>query len=1347
MKLTRGLNFEGRSEDQPEGTYPYGKNGIQAEYLDSIINEPGFKKVLQDLLPTQYKVNGVLGTDTDEVIIFATDNVNTVIKRVNTLTKVVSFTFEDSTTSYKLGHKVENYITGQVQRNYLGEMICAFTDKNTFPKFINFDNPQIAQLRDWNLFPECIYPSVYKFEQVGGYIQVGSYFFAGRYYKSDGTRTSFSEVSSGIAITSNDSDNIADKSIVLQYSSMDLGYEFFEPVVISKVLGVTKAYLLKKIPVLPGTNVVTFSGDNIYEEISLEEVLTSQVFYDKVGSITQLNDSLYLGKLEKTAAVLDMQPYANLVKIALQSELIDVENAPLSMKNGTKKSLKHNEVYGFYIKYKLSNGTKTIAYHVPGEAMDPAYIATSAIGTAGGLGVPKYKVEDCITTFSSSSNIVIPGSYENDTELYPIVDTFDSSSLGGDDLRGQKVRHHKTPSLKWCKENLYSTEVDYGTKKLDILGAKAFNIIIPPKYQNIIVGYEILYAKRTIQNMTNYGQGLLLYSAHKTNTGWTVVTDPNSRYSLGHNWQIAGAGAGYSPNENWMRFHGFDVLFNQPGINPAFIAAQYKLTTDIKNKYLSWSYNTGSSPQDSYGNCCHLLDNIANGTASSAPTNNIRGLQDTLYLNNDVTSGNHINQYMEKVFVGTLLGTPFPFTVQAQDTSSQGNFSTITPTSEAYLIDLCDIKPNVYENFYNQELVSMGDSVLLSSNATFWGGDIFVCEYSFHTYGIMDDVWNLPYDDGTHIAGPDMRGRRVINRIACESVANLYTRYEIVGNDYSKWHPKFPVPDAGSFISWPQYYPVLYSGYVDPNQFGYSKGSEAINDFTVDDIYNPYRVYQTKFPYRIHRGGKLSRQYSRSWRTFLALDFYEVQKNMGFIEHLEGMDDRLLIHCTNALFVTQDKTKLESGLLSITLGTGDIFQFEPQEVQSAKQGFAGTQHDLACIKTPLGYLFPDAKQGEIYLYKNKDLKLLNDGIHRFLREFLAVVGKNPFTGNGVTIAWDQKYKRFIATVKNLRPVGNPAPISITNESQILDVINIVGPPNYSDVLVTDQGNVYVGDVILLYGRPVVYKGINNVTAGATSDYDCAADEEVCDPVEDLTIIESGDPPFASITWAASASNNYLWILYEVTATGLVQVQSQTTNFNILTLDDSVLDSNKVYYFQVFNICSDGILSSPTVGTFSIPTPVIIIPPPSGGSTNIMYHPYKVPVPLHPGGCGTSNTSDATKYDLIVNGVTLGTNLSLSYTACTNNPFTGTWIHGVQVGPSQVFATSGSLTSATVKMVLKNSGGSAATIAPGALNPVPMYTTALVAVPGVIGGAGNNEITWTGVDISPSFTSYVHLYFF
>jgi hypothetical protein len=1177
MKPIKGLHLDSRPEDQPEGSYPFGMNGLQFDLKGAVLNEPGFKK-LSHSIPLGYSINGLIPTDTNEVIVFFTDNTNSCIRLVNVLNDVVTFDFSDQVKTYKLGFKADNYITGTTQRNYLGELVCAFTDKVTFPKYLNFAKPSTDYLKDWNLFPECKFPTLTKTLEVGGYTKVGSYFFAVRYWKQDGTRTSFSGVSSGVAITSEDNDLYSDTAIRLTITNQDLAYDFLEVAIISRVSGVTTAGLLKKIPILPGTSTVNFTGEEVLEDVSLEEILVPQPSYDRVGSIAQLNDALYLAKLEKTNAVLDMQPYANMVKLLFKSELIDVENCPDEHKAGIKKSLMHQEVYAAYIQYELAEGKTSISYTIPGPAPDPADLLSSSVALAGGFAAPAYKVEDCIHTFSSTSLSGIPGTYLNDTEVYPIDDNFDSTAVGGDDLRNQPVRHHKMPSLKWCKENLYSTEADYGTKKLDLLGLQAFNIVIPPKYQDVIVGYRILLAKRTTQNMTVIGESILLHASNLANS-FNVPIDPTTMYSSGHNWKITG----YYPDQNSFRFHAFDILFNRPGIKPAYIAAQYKLDTPVTPKYLSWSYPTAGNPLDSYGNCVNMVDNTT-GVSSNSPANNLRSITESKYLENNVTVGNYTNQYLEKVFAGRLGGSQIPLGITAQDLSGQGDFS-VGSTAQSYLTTLCDLKTNVYENFYNQELFALGDPVPITSNPVFWGGDIFLCAYTFHTYGVMDTAWASPYSNSVNSADPDMRGRRVINRVICETVANLYARFEIPGNIYSKWHPHNPVPNFGFSSNWDLVYPVKYSGYTDPNQFGYTKGSEAINDLISDDIYNPYREYQTKFPYRIQRGGKLSRTNNRSWKTFLALDYYDMQKNMGFIEHLEGMDDRLLIHCENALFITQDKTKLETGVLSVTLGTGDIFQFEPQEVASSKLGYAGTQNDLACIRTPIGYVFPDAKQGELYLYKGKELKLLNEGLNRFLREYLKVFGKNPYTGNGITLGWDQKYKRILATVKNIRPANQTKPVVVINSTA--DIKQVISQPPVDDILVTTNGNVAPGEYVFMNGRFLQYFGINNSTVGANSPYACPPDAVVCNPPTNISVSQvTNCPKFAHIEWDYTGLP-LSFNIYRIDQSQLVPIASGTTSAGFLDLDAGVLQwDNTIYFFVLRTVCGDS-TSTDVVVSFSV----------------------------------------------------------------------------------------------------------------------------------------------------------------
>ena len=1169
MKPTKGLSQDTRPESQPEGTYPFGKNGLQFDLEGSVTNEPGFKQLTKNIIPAGYTINGILETDTTQVLVFFTNDVNSGVKLYDLASNTVSFSVIDTALTYKLGFKAENYITGQVQRNNLGELVCAFTDKVTFPKFLNLDNPQIDELRSWNLFPECIFPTITKSIESGGYLSVGSYFFAVRYTKLDGTVTGFSEVSSGIAIVSDTDQAFADKAIQLLITNADPTYDFIEVAVISKISGIVKASLMNKIPIVSGVSNTTFTGNEVITTISVEEVLINPIFYNKVGTIGQLNDALYVGKLEKSDEILDMQKYANLVQLLWTSELIDVQNCPEEHKSGQKKGFMHGETYAFYIRYKLSNGNMTIAHHIPGVEADATALGISSVATAGGLGnTPLFKAQDYINTFSSVTLEGFTGPYYNDTEVYPITDDFNSISFGGYDLRGERVRHHKMPSLRWCQTQLYSAVADYGCKKLDILGVKAINVIIPTKYTNQIIGYEILYAKRNLQNMTIYGQGLALYGAtylDPWNPTLSTLTD-DKVYSNGNNWAITN----YAPNQSFLRFHSFDVLFNKPKIAPSFIAAQYKLTTPHTYIVDSYSYTTGTSmAATGTGFTITLMDSIANATVSSVNAFNINALKDPKYLLNDTNiqtlNANtpfgvyqqYSNGYLETAYSAQLLGPPLPMSTYPVR-NIQGNWPSSGPTGvENYLTNLCDTKINIYEAFYTQELVSAGDVKTLTDSSPFWGGDIFLSQYTFHTYGILD------YYQGVQTMGGvdfplDKRGHRVVNRFICETVANLYTRYEIPGNIYSKWYPHNILGGVLSTM-----YPIDYNGHIDPNQVGFTKGAEAINDFAADEIFNPYQEYINKFPYRIHRGGKLSRQTTRSWRTFLALDYYEMQKNMGFIEHLEGMDDRMLVHMTNSLFVSQDKGKLEAGMLSITLGAGDIFQFEPQEAQSSKLGYAGTQHSLSCIRTPIGYVFADSKQGELYLYKPKELTLLNTGMHRFLRDYLKIFGKNPFTGNGITLGWDQRYKRILATVKNIRPADGTNVVIINSPADILEIVGIVGPPNYDYCLITTNGTVKIGDVIFYQGKYLTYLGLSSNTA-----YSCPEDPCNCIDPYNLKVILMNDQVSSHVTWGGVGT--FSWNLYEVGTFTNTLVQSGTSSGFFVDLTTLLPDT--AYKFDIWSEC-------------------------------------------------------------------------------------------------------------------------------------------------------------------------------
>lgn len=1195
MKQNKGINTNSSPHNTDEGFYIYGKNGIQNDISNSTINEEGFKQFSSFLLEG-HRINGMIETDDSKVILFTTDNIFSSIILFDLVTMVPVYSWDDRVVDYKLEFNIDNYITGQVQRNFKGDLVVAFTDKVLFPKVHNFNNPQTEELRSWRLFPSFRNPKIDLEVLEGGNSEIGSYYVALRYYAEDFTMTSFSPVSSSILLSSDDGTTSSSKTLQITLSELDTAYKFVEIALIQKVEGDTKAFLLPAIPVVVGSVTQFYSGEKSLEIISLEEVLTEQVKYEVAKSIGQLNDSLYLANLEKAPDILDMQQYANLVEVEWVSDLKSVLEPTDDMKTGVQKGMMHGEVYALYIQY-LINGVNSIAFAIPGNTPTIGDITSSGVAFIGGLiptllpedDVKTFQVEDTIPYFNLSTKSGGTGVYRNANELYPDDVNFDSTSLGGRNLRNTKVLHHKMPSLRWCRANLYGGNASYGKDKLDLLGLRLKNVIIPDKYKGVITGYRLLYAKRTLDNTTQFGQGLKIHHNTMLPSGSDVT-----KYTTGHNWIFQSGPPTVVDNSeldyNSFRFHAFDILFNKPGIKPSYMDTQYKLTTKMAKIY---------NPEDGdKGATVGLWDTIKGigATVSAAPTMYLNAVHGTKYLKNNAVIDPYENTYMETALVGSTTGpTQALTTVKFTDFSGSTKVIPAAPIyPEAYFVSLCNIKRDVYNNFYTQNLITAGDFVDLGTDGEFWRGDIFLSSYTYHTYGISGAKW----DEFIIDSAPENNQLRIVNRIACETVSNLYTRFVKTDNIiHSKWYDNNSLKDYATTQSFSTVYPIDFDQLQDPNDFGYNRGNEGINDLSSTIIYTPYRTYEYRFPFRIQRGGKAKNQNNRSWRTFLALDYYDTQKDRGEIVNIEGMDNRLIIHHENSIFLTQDKTKLESGTLGITLGSGDLFQFEPQEVQSSKLGIGGTGHDLACLKTPIGYVFPDSAKGEIYVLESTksntgatsaSLSSLTGGLKRFLKEYLVVKGNNCFSesSNSITLGWDDKYGRLLMTVNNKIPVTETPIVNL-----ILSNVNTI---TAEERIVTYElstnwtESVAIDDVVFLNGKYLKYKGVNKPVE---TGYDCLPTKDYCfAPTNLLKTLLSMSPTQGNLkfTWSGESHRGYDLVVEELilgVATTLYTEENYQDKEYLISLDAG---PTKTYRFKVRLYCSAGVTTEYSTVTFNLP---------------------------------------------------------------------------------------------------------------------------------------------------------------
>ena len=114
------------------------------------------------------------------------------------------------------------------------------------------------------------------------------------------------------------------------------------------------------------------------------------------------------------------------------------------------------------------------------------------------------------------------------------------------------------------------------------------------------------------------------------------------------------------------------------------------------------------------------------------------------------------------------------------------------------------------------------------------------------------------------------------------------------------------------------------------------------------------------------------------------------------------------------------------------VGSGDIFQQDPDELIQTSGGFAGTQSQYAALTTRYGYFFVDVSAKKVFLMKQELAEISNLGMEEWFRENLRsgleAYGfeqscniDNPIIGLGFHSVYDPKYKRILLTKRDLKP--------------------------------------------------------------------------------------------------------------------------------------------------------------------------------------------------------------------------------------------------------------------------------------------------------------------------------------
>lgn len=991
------------NDNFPQGHYYYALNTVLTDKLDSITNEVGNYLYAE----TGLKVIGTIKVQ-EHIVVFCTNDGETVSQIGVLHNQRYNGVGDPLGVINQMDFRLAYPITGEYQFNSKGECILAFRSANFEPRVINIgslNNPILTDSNDINdtlMFPNMVLSNIgTTLVDSGGSLRTGIVYITYRYKGDDDTITATGNISNPVSVNDDgaslgyvnvDGEDFnlgSPKSIAITFTDLDTRFKFIELIAIIKLNGATSARLFATLEVNSTTLSTVFTGNEFFQELSLDEVLIRAASYNRLGSITQLNNRLYAGNVEEPLPI-EYQQYANNIVINYTSTLKNILTFPDSQKLNQQRGFQHGEVYAFYIVFRLNNGGYSRAFHIPARlpynneldadiSTDVPDVKVFEVNdTCNALGNPMTNNAGTFTPDNTAiSNM---GYWQNRNEFYPSEGNFPTGN----------VRHHRFPTMAFCKGRYYNSVNEYGVTALDMLGIIASNVVIPVEIQDLVQGYEILYAKRDYNNSLWLSQSTMNNLARPVDD-YTIY----KKYTVnnGGNWNVYHAGrfnATVPTSTMLPNNYGFisqNLTLDKPELFNCYFRVEYILqrntdTIITKTNDESTSFVVDLTEQSQalvYGGS-YKTGNISE--AKSVPNRTVTLFGDNRPLENFIGVGYNFLKAGGSVLDTGAFGFIKTDDIAGGEGVMKGVFNFAPNNSyQIPLVTLYRNYKNVYNSFLTQQLATTGSiiSKALTQTPVTYGGDSWLCDFSYKNISRSYFVFEEANYETKNSAF------KIVHRFLCESNSNVNLRFEDFTTD-TIYYPKSPL---STFLSFADLVPFDFYD-VEQNNFKYNKDYTSINDLITTTVYNPFITVVNKFPFRTIRSRiNKAEGLTYSWKSFLANEYYESVKNRGEITNVQGFNNNLIIHHDDSMFITRGREQFQGidANIQVTLGAGDIYDLPPQEILP-DVGYAGTQHQLSCVVTKLGYAFVDAKQGKVFLYNGKLMEISNSGMFNFFEENL-----------------------------------------------------------------------------------------------------------------------------------------------------------------------------------------------------------------------------------------------------------------------------------------------------------------------------------------------------------------------
>ena len=602
------------------------------------------------------------------------------------------------------------------------------------------------------------------------------------------------------------------------------------------------------------------------------------------------------------------------------------------------------------------------------------------------------------------------------------------------------------------------------------LGVQFDDIKIPKEIADKVQGFRIYYAERQHSNRRILGQDVIKKGV--------AIDDINISGCFGESGNsanedfILSPGALYNGFINTGTFHDFYLLNSRNSLVPATHTSEEYRVRMFSLTGPGHSYSEFGDFQNAAEDDCIFQDSYVTahlgGQFIAYTTNNLPFYHFPIrekcktYLNGDsIYDGRGIGFGKRIYNVGgessiLLAFNPdrMPFQANWLDARPPGPvapwhtvpspndpFSYQTPQSgplglgpvsraELKLHNLHAFKTDMYLSYDTQELVWTGYEVIGDlSNFTVeannvstpgathqtglvFGGDTFICRHGYR-------ITHRPEYEG---AQP--RDHKSLIYIISESTANINFRHET-----DKDSSYFPGSPAKKMLD--------LEANIDLTKKDNMKYDESFS-LGIADIKPaiPYPLRESDpsiFKTRVQRSAKADNtSLIDNYRVHLAAQFKDLPRNRGDLWKLISLNNLLYLHTEDSLFRTKGKQSLQmSDGTESFVGSGDIFQQDPDEVIQTKFGYGGTQSQWVCMVTKHGYFTMDYRNRRVFMFKDQLYDIGKTGLESWFQDNIPFELEqygldtsyfdNPIVGIGFHAMYDERYDRVILTKRDLKP--------------------------------------------------------------------------------------------------------------------------------------------------------------------------------------------------------------------------------------------------------------------------------------------------------------------------------------